>query len=191
MDDGAAPAILALDNVSVHFGGLRALSNVSFEVSSGEIVGLIGPNGAGKTTAFNVACGFVKPTAGHVHFPAVGRSNLRPNELARAGIARTLQGVGLFGHCTVLENVMAGGQVRDHGGFFSCFCALPGAIRSERILRRDALAMLERLGISDVAGVTTLTLESGSTKHGFEFAGDYTQSNFTITSGTTTTIKYA
>src|ERR1017187_7476988 len=93
---------LSLEHVSVHFEGLRALSDVSFAVSSGEIVGLIGPNGAGKTTAFNVACGFVRPPEARVLLPAAGRSNLRPNQLARGGIARTLQGVGLFGHCTVL-----------------------------------------------------------------------------------------
>jgi len=143
--------LLALEHVSVHFEGLRALSHVSFSVSSGEIVGLIGPNGAGKTTAFNVACGFVRPSEGHVHFPAAGRSNLRPSQLARAGIARTLQGVGLYGHCTVLENVMAGGQIREHGGFWSSLVALPRGVRAERELRRDALAMLERLGIAGMA----------------------------------------
>jgi branched-chain amino acid transport system ATP-binding protein len=142
---------LALEHVSVHFEGLRALSDVSFTVSSGEIVGMIGPNGAGKTTAFNVACGFIKPTEGRVQFPNRGHSNLRPNQLARAGVARTLQGVGLFPHCTVLENVMAGGHVRDHGGFIAGFLSLPSGIRSERALRRDAMAMLERLGIAHVA----------------------------------------
>src|ERR1700677_1717584 len=143
---------LSLEHVSVHFGGLRALSDVSFTVSTGEIVGLIGPNGAGKTTAFNVACGFVKPTQGHVHYPSAGKSNLRPNQLVGAGVARTLQGVGLFPHCTVLENVMAGGHLRPNGGFIASFLALPNEIRSERALRRDALAMLERLRIADMAG---------------------------------------
>jgi branched-chain amino acid transport system ATP-binding protein len=156
--------LLEAERVSRSFGGFLALSEANLAVESGEIVGLIGPNGAGKTTAFNVACGFVKPTAGHVHFPAAGRSNLRPNELARAGIARTLQGVGLFGHCTVLENVMAGGQVRDHGGFFSCFCALPGAVRTERALRHDAQAMLDRLGIASVAGRLPSAIPYGTAK---------------------------
>jgi branched-chain amino acid transport system ATP-binding protein len=142
---------LSLENVSVQFGGLRALSDVSFTVSTGEIVGMIGPNGAGKTTAFNVACGFVKPTSGHVRFPNRERTNLRPNQLAREGVARTLQGVGLFPHCTVLENVMAGGQVRSNGGFFESFFALPNGVRSERALRSDSLAMLERLGIASMA----------------------------------------
>ncbi|MDE3065530.1 MAG: ABC transporter ATP-binding protein [Acidobacteriota bacterium] len=164
MGTDAAPAMITLEHVSVHFEGLRALSDVSFSVSSGEIVGLIGPNGAGKTTAFNVACGFVRPSEGHVHYPAAGRSNLRPSELSRAGIARTLQGVGLFGHCTVLENVMAGGQTREHGGFWPSLFALPSAVRSERQLARDATAMLERLGVADVAGRLPSAIPYGTAK---------------------------
>jgi branched-chain amino acid transport system ATP-binding protein len=116
MTPGSETSLLELEHVSVHFEGLRALNDVSFDVSKGEIVGLIGPNGAGKTTAFNVACGFVKPSQGHVHYPSAGKSNLRPNQLVGAGVARTLQGVGLFPHCTVLENVMAGGHLRPKIG---------------------------------------------------------------------------
>jgi branched-chain amino acid transport system ATP-binding protein len=151
MAQGTETPLLELEHVSVQFEGLRALDDVSFGVSLGEIVGLIGPNGAGKTTAFNVACGFVKPTDGHVHYPNAGKSNLRPNQLVRAGVARTLQGVGLFPHCSVLENVMAGGHVRPHGGFIASFFSLPSEVKSERALRRDALALLERLGIADTA----------------------------------------
>lgn len=152
MSPGSDSALLELEHVSVHFEGLRALDDVSFLVSSGEIVGMIGPNGAGKTTAFNVACGFIKPSSGHVHYPNAGKSNLKPNQLVRAGVARTLQGVGLFPHCSVLENVMAGGHARSGGGFVSSFLSLPQGVRSERNLRLDAVAMLERLGIADAAG---------------------------------------
>jgi branched-chain amino acid transport system ATP-binding protein len=143
---------LSLEGVSVHFGGLKALSDVSFTVSTGEIVGMIGPNGAGKTTAFNVACGFIKPSEGRVSFPNKNQENLKPNQLARAGVARTLQGVGLFPHCSVLENVMAGGQTRASGGFLTGILSLPSGVRAERALRRDALAMLERVGVADLAG---------------------------------------
>ncbi len=164
MTDGGGAALLEFDHVSVHFEGLRALDDVSFAVASGEIVGLIGPNGAGKTTAFNVACGFVRPSAGHVHFHTQGASNLRPNELARAGVARTLQGVGLFGHCSVLENVMAGGQGRPAGGVVASLLALPGAVRAEKALRRDAMAMLERLGIAGFAHRMPSTIPYGTAK---------------------------
>ncbi len=143
--------LLTLESVSVRFGGLQALRDVSFDVSTGEIVGLIGPNGAGKTTAFNVACGFVRPTSGRVLLPAVGVTNPRATQLARAGVARTLQGVGLFPHATVLENVMAGGHIRPGGGFVGGLLGLPHAQRAERRLRHDAVAMLERLGVASFA----------------------------------------
>ncbi len=151
MEPATTSTAIAFEEVSVNFGGLQALSSVSFSVSSGEIVGLIGPNGAGKTTAFNVACGFVKPSSGAVTYPVSKRHGLRPDQLARSGIARTLQGVGLFPHCTVLENVMAGGQIRPHGGFFAGIFSSPASVRAERTLRDDALAVLERLNIAAVA----------------------------------------
>ncbi len=151
MEPAPRSSLLELDAVSVHFGGLQVLVDVSFSVSSGEVVGLIGPNGAGKTTAFNVACGFVRPSSGHVRYPAAGRANVRPSELARIGVARTLQGIGLFPHCSVLENVMAGGHIRPGGDFVTSLFALPRGVRSERALRASALAALERLGVADVA----------------------------------------
>jgi branched-chain amino acid transport system ATP-binding protein len=104
MSDMSSRAItLELTDVTVRFGGLLALNKVSFRVYENEIVGLIGPNGAGKTTAFNVACGFQKPSSGSVTFPKSGHGGLKPSQLAKAGVARTLQGVGLFPHLSVLE----------------------------------------------------------------------------------------
>lgn len=149
--DAAVVPSVVLDAVSVQFGGLHALTDVSFDVTSGEIVGLIGPNGAGKTTAFNVVCGFVRPTSGRVRFPAAKRSNLRPSQLARAGVSRTLQGVGLFPHLTVLENVMAGGQTKRFGGFLQSFFALPWGVRADWELRGEALELLERFGVASFA----------------------------------------
>src|ERR1700684_2987274 len=116
---------LAFEHVSVRFGGLLALNDVSFRVFENEIVGLIGPNGAGKTTAFNVACGFQKPTSGSVSFPQLGRERLQPSQLAKAGVARTLQGVGLFRNMSVLENVVAGAQSQHDGGVWSAVLGLP------------------------------------------------------------------
>jgi branched-chain amino acid transport system ATP-binding protein len=148
------PDVLAsveVDQVSVSFGGLHALTDVSFAVSPGEIVGLIGPNGAGKTTVFNVICGFVRPSSGSVSFPAAQRKSLRPSQLARAGVSRTLQGIGLFPHLTLLENVMAGGQTLPNGGFLMSLLALPASTRSERTLRTEALELLERFGVTRYA----------------------------------------
>jgi branched-chain amino acid transport system ATP-binding protein len=155
---------LELDHVSVQFGGLHALHDVSFSVFDGEIVGLIGPNGAGKTTAFNVVCGFVKPTSGAVHFPSTGRSRLRSHSLHTAHVARTLQGVGLFSHLSVLENVMAGAQSRPGGNFFAGLFGLPVVARSERSLRTEALEILERLGVADAAMQLPTAIPYGTAK---------------------------
>ncbi len=164
MDSEPRSVLLELDHVSVHFGGLRVLVDVSFSVSSGEVVGLIGPNGAGKTTAFNVACGFVRPSTGHVRYPAAGKKNVRPSELAKIGVARTLQGIGLFPHCTVLENVMAGGHHRPGGDFATSLFALPRGVRAERALRAAAMAALERLGVANVAAALPSAIPYGVAK---------------------------
>src|SRR5689334_12776138 len=100
---------LALHHITVRFGGLLALDDVSLRVPPGRVVGIIGPNGAGKTTLFNVLCGFVTPQAGAITLD--GRPfRPRPHHLNRRGIARTLQGVGQFNGMTVLENVLVGAR---------------------------------------------------------------------------------
>ena len=102
---------LALHHITVRFGGLLALDDVSLRVAPGRIVGIIGPNGAGKTTLFNVICGFVTPQSGALTLD--GRPfHPRPHQLTRRGIARTLQGVGQFSGMTVLENVLVGARSR-------------------------------------------------------------------------------
>jgi len=103
-----AEPILKVENVTKRFGGLVALSNVSFEVYEGEILGLIGPNGAGKTTMFNVITGVYKPDEGRVIFMGTDITGWRPHRIARKGIARTHQIVKPFGDLTVLENTMVG-----------------------------------------------------------------------------------
>jgi len=103
-----AEPILQVENVTKRFGGLVALSNVSFEVYEGEILGLIGPNGAGKTTMFNVITGVYKPDEGRVIFMGTDITGWKPHKIARKGIARTHQIVKPFGDLTVLENTMVG-----------------------------------------------------------------------------------
>src|SRR3954449_2763365 len=112
-------ASLEMSGISVAFGGVAALSDVSLTVEPGQVHGLIGPNGAGKTTLFNVACGLVRPTTGRIVWRDRELRRLRPNKLARMGIARTLQGVGLFLGLTVLENVMVGAHRHAKAGFLS------------------------------------------------------------------------
>jgi branched-chain amino acid transport system ATP-binding protein len=149
---------LRIDAVTVRFGGLTALENVSLMVSPGEVVGVIGPNGAGKTTLFNVICGFVRPDEGDVAWGQRSLRNVKPHQLAGLGIARTLQGVGLFAGLTALENVMAGAERRRRAGLASALLGLPRSDRDERALRAAALDALEALGVADVAARPPATL---------------------------------
>ncbi len=105
-------ALLEVSNLTRDFGGLRAVANLSFEVASGEIVGLIGPNGAGKTTVFNLITGFLRPTAGDIRLDGESIVGLRPNAVARRGIVRTFQIVKPFPHLTVRENAALGALMR-------------------------------------------------------------------------------
>jgi branched-chain amino acid transport system ATP-binding protein len=148
---------LALQGIGVRFGGLVALEDVSLRVPAGRIVGVIGPNGAGKTTLFNVICGFVKPHAGSMLLDGQPLRS-RPHRLAGIGIARTLQGVGLFGGLTVLENVMTGATHRARAGFASALFGLPRSDRDERRLRAVAFALLDELSIVGYANALPATL---------------------------------
>jgi branched-chain amino acid transport system ATP-binding protein len=141
---------LRVDGVTVRFGGLTALEDVSLEVGAGEVVGVIGPNGAGKTTLFNVICGFLAPDAGTVRWRGEPL-RARPHELARLGIARTLQGVNLFAHLTVRENVMVGAGRFARAGLASALLGLPRSDRDERALREAAHDALGALGVAEYA----------------------------------------
>jgi branched-chain amino acid transport system ATP-binding protein len=135
----------------VSFGGIVALDGVSLDVSPGEVLGVIGPNGAGKTTLFNVISGFVRPDSGTLHWRGQELGRLHPSRLASLGIARTLQGVGLFPQLTVLENVMVGAERFRRRGLGSALLALPWSDRDERQLQERSLEALRRVGCEDVA----------------------------------------
>jgi branched-chain amino acid transport system ATP-binding protein len=142
---------LTVSEISVSFGGITALDGVSLEACQEEVLGIIGPNGAGKTTLFNVICGFVKPDSGVMRWRDRALDGVRPHQLAGLGIARTLQGVGLFAGLTVRENVMVGAQRFRRAGFVGAMVARPRADRDERALSDRALAALERVGCADMA----------------------------------------
>lgn len=150
-------ARLEVENVSVRFGGLTALDDVTFAVPSGSVVGVIGPNGAGKTTLFNVVCGFTNPQEGRL---ALDGNLLRPDpqHLTRMGISRTLQGLGLFPGLDVLENVIAGATHTSRAGFFSGLFALPRSDRDEAALRHRALELLEELELGQFIYADPTTL---------------------------------
>jgi branched-chain amino acid transport system ATP-binding protein len=141
---------LSVRDATVRFGGITALDGVSVEANTGEVVGVIGPNGAGKTTLFNLICGFITADSGEISWRGQPLAKIRPNRLASLGIARTLQGVGLFTQLTVLENVMVGAERFRRTRIGSALLGLPRSDRDERALRDRALAALERVGYADV-----------------------------------------
>lgn len=124
---------LAVDSVSMHFAGLKALDEVSMEVRSGEIVGLIGPNGSGKTTLVNVITGVLRPSGGRVLVDGTVTSGKSPHRIARAGVARTFQSVRLFGTLTVRENIEL---------------AAISAGRGRRAARESCTELMQRFGIT-------------------------------------------
>jgi branched-chain amino acid transport system ATP-binding protein len=156
--------LLDVENVSVRFGGLTALAHVSASVDEGEVVGIIGPNGAGKTTLFNVVCGFVRPSEGELRWRGKPLRRHKPHQLSGLGIARTLQGLGLFPHLTVLDNVLVGADRHSRAWFWSGLFALPRGDRDERALRSRALVALARLDVADAAALLPGQLPYGVQK---------------------------
>jgi branched-chain amino acid transport system ATP-binding protein len=143
--------LLSVSEASVTFGGITALDKVSLDVAPGEVLGVIGPNGAGKTTLFNAICGFVELSSGAIHLRGQPMARMRPDRLAGLGIARTLQGVGLFPRLTALENVMVGANRFRRTRATSALLGLPWSDRDERWLRERASGSLERVGCAEMA----------------------------------------
>jgi branched-chain amino acid transport system ATP-binding protein len=141
-----------MSGVSVSFGGIVALSDVSLSVAPNQVLGVIGPNGAGKTTLFNVACGFVRPDTGTLTWRGTALRRLRPHQLAGLGISRSLQELGLFDRMTVLDNVLVGANRHATAGFWPALLGLRSSARDERRLTERAMAVLEEFEIADVAG---------------------------------------
>ena len=149
---GRRADVLEVRDVTVRFGGLTALDAVSLTAAPRQVTGIIGPNGAGKTTLLNVLCGFVRPDSGQLSLGGTSLTGLPPYRLASLGIARTLQGVGLFRGLTVLENVMAGATCQARAGFWTALLGLARSDRDERALRDRSMAALDRVGVADEAG---------------------------------------
>jgi branched-chain amino acid transport system ATP-binding protein len=154
-------AQLTLQDVSLQFGGIKVLQNVSFAVEPGQIFGLVGPNGAGKTSLFNCISGHYKPTSGTVRINSTEVQGARPATLARHGLARTFQHPALQLHETVLENVLLGAHTRLPGGPVEWALRLPRTGRSEKALRAEARDLLERNGLGWAADVHADELSHG------------------------------
>ncbi|CAB4709591.1 unannotated protein [freshwater metagenome] len=155
-------AALRVEGVNISFGGLRALNDVYLEIGKNEVVGLIGPNGAGKTTLFNALCGLVKPDSGKFYLDGKEQNFPQTAQLVDLGIARTLQGIGLFGDLTVLENVMIGAQKFARSGLISAGFGRNN--RDERELKERAMHYLENVYAIGLANRRADTLSYPDTK---------------------------
>jgi branched-chain amino acid transport system ATP-binding protein len=145
------PALLAVQGLTIRFGGVTALEDVSFDVGPGAICGLIGPNGAGKTTLFNCISRLYDPAAGSITFDGRPLLSRAMHELASLGIARTFQNIALFDTMTVRENVCVGAHAMAGGGFLANALSLPLAKREEEKISGRADALIEEFGLSGVA----------------------------------------
>jgi ABC-type branched-subunit amino acid transport system ATPase component len=156
--------LLALEDVSINFGGLAALSGFGAQVAEGEIFALIGPNGAGKSTVFNIVTGLYRPAAGRVRFLGEDLLALAPHAIARRGVARTFQNTEVFRRLSVLDNVLVGRHARLGASVVGGALGLPSVRREERAAREAACELLARLGLSAVAGVDAGSLPLGAQK---------------------------
>lgn len=143
--------LLAAENLSKQFGGLAALSNVSFTINQGEIFGLIGPNGAGKTTLFNVLTGLYTPSSGTVMLAGNALLGLKPHQVVKFGLARTFQNIRLFANMTALENVMVGRHVRTSAGVIGAILRGTGTRAEEAAITKRAHELLDLVGIANHA----------------------------------------
>ncbi len=153
--------LLKINQVSKSFGGVQALTNVSFSIQSGEIFGLIGPNGAGKTTLFNLITGVLPVSAGHITFNQCPLQNLPPHKILRLGIARTFQNIRLFSGMTALENVMVGMHSRTHAGILGAILRNAGTRREETHSKAQAHHLLTLVGISRHSNTLAANLPYG------------------------------
>jgi branched-chain amino acid transport system ATP-binding protein len=156
--------LLSVENVSLAFGGIKALRDVSFDIIGGEIRAIIGPNGAGKTSVLNVINGFYRPQEGSITFKGRRRATMRPHEAASGGIARTFQNVALFRGMSVLDNIMAGRTLHMRRGFFWQMLRFGPALAEEVAHRRKVEDIIDFLEIPHVRKVPVGRLPYGLQK---------------------------
>lgn len=153
--------VLEIKNICKNFGGISALTDVSFSINEGEIFGLIGPNGAGKTTMFNIITNMFSPTSGEIKFRDENITGLKPHKITERGICRTFQNIRLFSQMTSIENVLVGGHTRSKSGVFSGVFRTKSQRLEEERLRETAKDLLELVGLSDCENVKSENLAYG------------------------------
>lgn len=155
---------LAVDSLTVRFGGVTALEDVSFCVDPGTVHAVIGPNGAGKSTCFNVISGVYRASSGRVRLGDRDITGIRPHKLVGLGIGRAFQNLALSPHSTVLDNVMLGRHARTRGGFLAAGLRLPWTAREQRRHRDRSVEICEFLGIGDAVDTPVGELPYGDAK---------------------------
>ena len=153
--------LLAAQGIGKRFGGVQALSDVSFTIHHGEIYGLIGPNGAGKTTLFNVLTGIYEPDGGSFTFDGQPLNALKPHEVAARGIGRTFQNIRLFANLSALENVMIGRHVRTKAGVWGAIARYRRTRAEDTAIERRSLELLEYVGVASRANELAKNLPYG------------------------------
>ncbi len=156
--------LLSVENVSLSFGGVKAVSDVSFDIRKGEIRAIIGPNGAGKTSMLNVINGFYTPQGGRITFKGQTRAKMRPHDAAHGGIARTFQNVALFRGMTALDNIMAGRTLKMHANMFWQLLRIGPAMAEEVEHRHRVEEIIEFLKIQEIRRVPVGRLPYGLQK---------------------------
>jgi branched-chain amino acid transport system ATP-binding protein len=157
-------AQLSVEDLSLRFGGLQALSGISIEIPAGSLYAVIGPNGAGKTSFFNCLTGYYRPSAGRIRLDGREITRLPIPEVAALGIRRTFQNVRVFPRLSAHENVLAGAHLRASAGLLGTLFGLPATRRRERDLAEEAHSWLEFVGLAGTAGVLAADLPYGMRK---------------------------
>jgi len=153
--------LVEISDLSVTFGGLKALDSVSFDINRGEILGLIGPNGAGKTTCFNAMTGVYRPSSGDVRLEGKSLVGKKQHKITQLGLARTFQNIRLWGEMTALENVAVGLDTRHKTSLFGAMLGNPRHFREEKQTIERGMALLEFVGIPDAAMTKASALPYG------------------------------
>ncbi|HHX52625.1 MAG TPA: ABC transporter ATP-binding protein [Erysipelothrix sp.] len=161
--------VLRIKDLSIAFGGLKAVDNLSFSINENEIYGLIGPNGAGKTTVFNCITQFYEPDAGTVEFKNnqdewISLNSLQAHQVIKNGLVRTFQNVELVPELSVLDNVLIGGHINFETTFVHQFFQTPKARKEEKLQREKAHQILQKVGIDHLAGIYAGALSYGVRK---------------------------
>ena len=157
-------ALLEVQDLSIHFGGVKAVQNVSFQIDAGIVYAVIGPNGAGKTTLFNLITGVYQPTSGTIRFDGEAIQGQSPNQLAERGMARTFQNLQICMNMGALENVMVGAHLRLDRNLFKAALRWPRLRQHDRALRDEAAALMDFVGLGKQIDARADTMSYGMLK---------------------------